>query len=507
MDDVSAHATTILDLSTLHYDTKHVLAHRRAGLLRAMVLTGLLVGTAAAQVAAQPAGTTGAAPADTQSTTPAGPASSTPQPTPPQAPAVAVPQAATPSPASNPRSEWDWAAMTGAAVSVLGAIGTAVIALIKERALERSKADHQRALEKLKNELQGQLEGRKTELQTGLEERKSELQTGLEVRKSELQGGLEVRKSELQGELEAKKFDFQKDLEQYKGSITDELAAHNARRSYEYDARRRLYAQVEPLLFQLFEAAEGGFRAVTSLVRTQQRGNLPGWLDVEGYYLRSTIHRLFRPLAIFRLMQRTTTLVDFNLDPSIRLRYTVLKECYRTLTDDFGIAELKPGLPYHPNRADWATARLEAPEENWRQGLVVGLLDRLTDGMAVARGAAQDVMNYGEFETATVEGGSLRLAYMPVQDIFLNFDFVHRPVLARLLLVYAILIHTFMSIYGRPSDHVDFSAIVAELLNEAENRERLRWWKDPGTAHFDVVRPYVDRRLQQAITKGVYVKF
>ena len=397
--------------------------------------------------------------------------------------------------------------MAGGAVSVLGAIGTAVIGLIKERALERSKADHQRALENLKNQLQGQLEGRKTELQTGLEERKSELQTGLEVRKSELQGGLELRKSELQVELEAKKFDFQKELEQFKAGIADDLAAHNARRAYEYDARRRLYTQVEPLLFQLLEASEGGFHAVTSLVRTQQRGNLPGRLDVEGYYLRSIIHRLFRPLAIFRLMQRTTTLVDLNLDPSIRLRYTVLKECYLTFTDDFGIAELDPALRYNPNRADWATARLQAPEENWRQGLVIGLLDRLTDGMAVARGAVQDVMNYGEFETATLEGGSLRSAYVPVRDIFLNFDFVHRPVLARLLLVYAILIHTLMSIYGRPSDQVDFSVIVTELLNKAENREPLRWWNDPGTLHFDVVRPYVDRRLQQATTQGAYVKF
>jgi phage tail tape-measure protein len=82
---------------------------------------------------------------------------------------------------------------------------------------------------------------------------------------------LEKRKSELTTQIEA-----------FKAGLADDLAARNARRDYEYDARKRLYAQVEPLLFQLFEAAETAFNAVASLARTQRDRNLPGWLSPGG---------------------------------------------------------------------------------------------------------------------------------------------------------------------------------------------------------------------------------
>jgi hypothetical protein len=196
----------------------------------------------------------------------------------------------------------------------------------------------------------------------------------LERTKAMLQHDLEGRKVELQGELEGLKLTLQKELEEFKGEVANELAAQNARRAYEYEARKRLYTQVEPLLFQLFERAESAFHAVTSLSRTQRIGHLPQWLapDDNVYYIRSIIHRLFLPLSIFRMIQRSTTLVDLNLDPSIRLRYAVLKESYLTWTDDFGLAQLDPPLEYDPNEDNWIKLRQAKPATYWRQGLVIG---------------------------------------------------------------------------------------------------------------------------------------
>src|ERR1700744_4269110 len=158
----------------------------------------------------------------------------------------------------------------------------------------------------------------------------------LDAKKAEYQDLLEQRKSELLTELEERKLVLQKELEQFKARVADDLADLNARRAYEYDAKKSLYVRVEPLLFGLFEAAEGAFHAVTSLARSQRHGNLPEWLDADAnkYYIRSIIHRLFLPLAILRLIQKSTNLVDLGLDSSIRLRYALLKESYLLWTDD-----------------------------------------------------------------------------------------------------------------------------------------------------------------------------
>jgi hypothetical protein len=387
------------------------------------------------------------------------------------------------------------AAALAAAVSVLAAAASLVGGYLSARLIEATKARHLKDLEERKIELQTDLEARKSALQVGLEGRKTELQKDLEERKTDLQMGLEARKSTLQ-----------KDLEQFKGEIAEDLAAQNARRAYEYEARKRLYMQVEPLLFQLFEAAEGAFHAVTSLVRTQRRGEIPAWLSADGYYLRSIIHRLYSPLVILRLIQRSTTLLDLTLDPSIRLRYALLKEGYLTHTDDFGLARVDPVLRYDPNAADWQTRREADPGVYWRQGLMIGRLDRLLDAMVTAEGTSRRPMDFGEFESAIHENVKFKAVYQAAQDVFIGFDFQRRPVLGRLLLSYALLMHTLMSVYGQEPKNTDLPKMISDFLN-SDDSQALRW---SGTGDPDVlanVQAYVLGRIKQATTQGGYVKF
>lgn len=400
------------------------------------------------------------------------------------------------------------AASVGAAVvSVLAAIGAALMKHVNSRWLEAQKAKYQDQLEKRKNELQSELEDRKLGLQKELEGAKASFQQEIERQRAGYQAELERRKSELQVELEARKFGLQKELEGFKAGISDELAAQNARRAYEYDAKKSLYVQVEPLLFRLFEAAESAFHAVTSLARSQRQGSLPEWLtaDAHKYYIRSIIHRLFLPLAILRLIQRSTNLVDLSLDPSIRLRYAILKESYLTWTDDFGLAATEPKLPYKPNEDDWKTLRQQDPAMYWRQGLVIGSVDRLVDAMTVQGSSPARPMNFGEWELAVTKNKELKLAYDIVEDIFIGFEFSGRPVLGRVLLSYACMMHTLMSVYGKPMDQLDLTKLVSGL-SVATNIKGLQWWNDGEHDVIADVLPYVLRRCEQA-SQGGYAKF
>lgn len=56
--------------------------------------------------------------------------------------------------------------------------------------------------------------------------------------------------------------------------LRDEESIRDARRDYEYEALKRLYAECEPLLFQFFELAEDAESRVRALARDCRMGNL-----------------------------------------------------------------------------------------------------------------------------------------------------------------------------------------------------------------------------------------
>src|SRR5437763_1071821 len=55
------------------------------------------------------------------------------------------------------------------------------------------------------------------------------------------------------------------DLEAYKNTLVEQQEERNAWREYRYEARKRLYQQYEPLLFQLVECCEGAKSRIDSL--------------------------------------------------------------------------------------------------------------------------------------------------------------------------------------------------------------------------------------------------
>lgn len=291
--------------------------------------------------------------------------------------------------------------------------------------------------------------------------------------------------------------EVQRDLETLRSDLAERASASSARRSYEYEALKRLYTEVEPILFQLHEALEEAHFRVRSLARTDRDGHLgvgpDSWMNERGYYFDSTAYKLLLPLAHFRLMQRSVTFVDLNVDRTIRLRYLLLKLYARTFTDDFDLAALSPALPYAPNdpaqRSSSDTAQYE------RQGFVLGDLENIADAMLKEDDGRIRAVRFSEFEaildTAT-PGSSLH----EVAQLFAGFSPRRKPVLARMLLVQAWLGPVILTTYHRPCEVADLVRWAAEIGRSAEFARALTWTS--GLAHqqgVEVVEKYVSERL------------
>src|SRR5262249_28588645 len=66
----------------------------------------------------------------------------------------------------------------------------------------------------------------------------------------------------------------QRDVEELKAKLSETKAERDALRDYEYEARKRLYHECGPLMFQLLEQAEGAINRVRNLARAASQGNL-----------------------------------------------------------------------------------------------------------------------------------------------------------------------------------------------------------------------------------------
>jgi hypothetical protein len=166
------------------------------------------------------------------------------------------------------------------------------------------------AKELIKNRLQKDLEERKAQLSQQLETYKLGLNQDLERTKGELQLGLARDKALVDGAI--------------RKEVETQLGEGAAQRQYELEARRRLYLAIGPLRFQLLLACRDLAGRVESFaLRKQYRMNL------EGYYGRSTLYRMLRPIAVCELIEEQVALADFSIDRGaidcLRFRRTITR--------------------------------------------------------------------------------------------------------------------------------------------------------------------------------------
>jgi len=86
-------------------------------------------------------------------------------------------------------------------------------------------------------------------------------------------------------------------------------------RDYEYEAKKRLYHEIEPYLFLFSELSGSALSRIFRLASVAKEGKLypnTGWLSGPRYFINSTVYRMIAPLAAFKLIQRRLTIVDSN---------------------------------------------------------------------------------------------------------------------------------------------------------------------------------------------------
>lgn len=239
--------------------------------------------------------------------------------------------------------------------------------------------------------------------------------------------------------------------------LAEQRAVGDARRDYEYEARKRLYEQCEPVLFRAGELADSAAHRIVSLAQSARRGDLlpdgQGWLAGPGYYSTSTAYLLLAPLTVANILQRRLTTVDLGLEPRLQLQYGLLKGVHLSLTADFSLAGAAPSLRYDPDRADPgepARERLlrESPEVHRRQGLYFGVLDMVTEALLVDGGSR--CMSFAEFLAAWSDPHSaLHASAGDIEELFTGFHPRTRPVLWRVLVSQYLLHRLLMQVQQR----------------------------------------------------------
>lgn len=268
------------------------------------------------------------------------------------------------------------------------------------------------------------------------------------------------------------------EIEKIKEDIAERKSEKDARRDYEYEARKRLYQECEPLLFQLYEASENALHRIFSLARTAKKGDLDepqnSWLGGPGYYLRSTVYNLLAPVALFKLIQRRLTLVDMAVEQSIRHQYSLAKAVYISFTDHFDLAEISPEIPYEGNHPQQYELRQSNPARYWRQGIPIGRLDVAAESLLI-RDASDGIRlkSFGEFEAEFFEGEELHIPenVRDFIDLFILFHPRSRPVLWRILVVQA---HIYMALLAVAQFGAGASTTPMQAIPR-EDRKRFEW--------------------------------
>lgn len=223
-----------------------------------------------------------------------------------------------------------------------------------------------------------------------------------------------------------------------KNRLDQEAKAEDARQAYEYDARKRLYRECEPLLFQARELANEARGRIIGLAIAARNGDIDedgaGWLAKPGYYTLSTCYRLVAPATTYLLLQRRLTDFDLGLEPRIQAQYEVLKLLYASVSDDFDLGETV-GLDYHPDdadpgRRDREKLRAEQPAIYWRQGLYRGTMSLVGDAFILKEGEVRRCKTFSEFYVEAQDPQSSIGRVLPeLLELVQGFHPARRPVL------------------------------------------------------------------------------
>jgi hypothetical protein len=222
--------------------------------------------------------------------------------------------------------------------------------------------------------------------------------------------------------------------------LGEQLKEREAQRDYRYDAKKRLYAEFQPLLFQLVELSENAYSRIEGLARTAAAAEtVSPLLGGRSYLSKSTMYRLIAPIAVLKLGQERLTLVDFTVEPVIRFQYSLARQLYISLTEGSELAKIQPALPYDPYAKRDTPDFRYIPAVHNLQHLWLGDLDKLLDAMTVREADKPPrLLTWGQFDKEfTNKRSYLYKSATEIEPVFAGLHPQSTPILWRILVTHA----------------------------------------------------------------------
>jgi hypothetical protein len=262
----------------------------------------------------------------------------------------------------------------------------------------------------------------------------------------------------------------------------------DARTTYEFDARKRLYQECEPILFQLYERSDDALHRIYDLAKKSNNGEFQynnGGPAEDSYTIQSTIFRLLSPIAAFKLLQRKLTFVDLKVDNRIRLQYELAKRFYFSFAADEKLSRIEPSIHYRPGEPTREEKGKHIPERYSNiQGIKAGIIDNLANELIKdPEGQRPRLMDFGEFQLAYSENE----IFLPIRKLFLNFHPKTSPVLWRILIAQAHILDALLKTYDQDLPLQE----APKLLNIMTREKRARFDWRIGLENQDISDNYV----------------
>jgi hypothetical protein len=294
------------------------------------------------------------------------------------------------------------------------------------------------------------------------------------------------------------------EVERLKADLAHANKVLGARVDYEYEALKRLYSTVEPVLFAAHIAATSVSSRLLGMVDRIREGYLDpkkskSWMK-DKYYQRSTAYRLFLPMAHYRSLSRRISQLDLTLSPLLGRKFMVLAIFEDILVAHFDLARIEGhACPYDPYAEVSDKERQAHPEKYAFQGLVRGEVEWLISTMMSADGAAQAPLEWFKFDRALQDKESeLSQAYAPVGELFLDFYPATRPIIWRALIAFCLLAEFYVR--GRKFTLTEFDDIVRAIGWErfdVRAQSARKEGKNAQRDHFAAAATYLRQRIER----------
>ena len=186
---------------------------------------------------------------------------------------------------------------------------------------------------------------------------------------------------------------YSRRLAAIQSELDEQRDVRKARRDYEYEARKRLYATYEPIKFQLVDLIGQALRRISALSLVAP--------ETGSREQTATVYELLAPAALVRMLDRNLTLADMHLEPQVSVEYGLMKAAYRVLTDTSSLASLCSGLPGGARDYGHFEALLPYELDEAADALLRITPDDISSG--VAAGQPGGLLTFSQFSSAFTE--------------------------------------------------------------------------------------------------------